>query len=73
MHKNYPSNVIKEQFENIRSILENSKKENKTKKFRFIWNILCNFICIKKLLSMKNVTKKFSKMTNCILLFSNLK
>nr|WP_256468439.1 hypothetical protein [Spiroplasma endosymbiont of Lariophagus distinguendus] len=29
MHKNYPSHVTKEQFENIRSILENSKKKTK--------------------------------------------
>ncbi len=72
MIKNYPSNVSKEQFENIRLILENSKK-NKTKKFRFIWSVLCGFICIKKWLPVKNVTKKFSKMTNCILLFSSLK
>ncbi len=46
MHKNYPSHVTKEQFENIRSILENSKKKTKPK-FRFIWSILCSFICIK--------------------------
>ncbi|BDT03635.1 hypothetical protein SHM_12810 [Spiroplasma ixodetis] len=47
MHKNYPSHVTKEQFENIKSTLENSKKKNKTKKFRFIWSVLCSFICIK--------------------------
>ena len=27
MHKNYPSHVTKEQFENIRSMLENSKRK----------------------------------------------
>ncbi len=73
MHKNYPSHVTKEQFENIRLILENVKKKTKPRNLDLYKVFLCSFICIKKWLSMKNVTKKFSKMTNCILLFSNLK
>ncbi|WP_342218586.1 hypothetical protein [Spiroplasma endosymbiont of Amphimallon solstitiale] len=41
MHKNYPSHVTKEQFENIKSILENSKKKTKPRSLAMFSN-LCN-------------------------------
>ncbi|WP_342219249.1 hypothetical protein [Spiroplasma endosymbiont of Amphimallon solstitiale] len=40
MHKNYPSHVTKEQFENIKSILENSKKKTKPRSLD-LYEVFC--------------------------------
>ncbi len=47
MHKNYPSNVSKEQFENIRSILENSKKKTKPR-ILDLYEVFCGVLYVLK-------------------------
>ncbi|BDT04562.1 hypothetical protein SHM_22080 [Spiroplasma ixodetis] len=48
MHKNYPSHVTKEQFENIKSTLENSKKKTKPRNLD-LYEVFCGgflIICV---------------------------
>ncbi len=47
MHKNYPSHVTKEQFENIRSILENSKKKTKPRNLD-LYEVFCAVLYVLK-------------------------
>lgn len=47
MIKNYPSNVSKEQFENIRSILENSKKKTKPRSLD-LYEVFCAVLYVLK-------------------------
>ena len=47
MHKNYPSYVTKEQFENIRSILENSKKKTKPRNLD-LYEVFCAILYVLK-------------------------
>ncbi len=47
MHKNYPSHVTKEQFENIKSILENSKKKTKPRSLD-LYEIFCAILYVLK-------------------------
>lgn len=47
MIKNYPSNVSKEQFENIRSILENSKKKTKPRNLD-LYEVFCAVLYVLK-------------------------
>ncbi len=73
MCKNYPSNVRKEQFENIKSILENTKKRTKPRSLD-LYEVFCAVLYVLKSgCQWRMLPKKFSKMTNCILLFSSLK
>ncbi len=45
MHKNYPSHVTKEQFENIKSILENSKKKTKPRSLD-LYEVFCAILYV---------------------------
>ena len=47
MHKNYLSYVTKEQFENIRSILENSKKKTKPRNLD-LYEVFCAILYVLK-------------------------
>ncbi|WP_425382527.1 IS5 family transposase [Spiroplasma endosymbiont of Melieria omissa] len=47
MHKNYPSHVTKEQFENIKSILENSKKKTKPRSLD-LYEVFCAILYVLK-------------------------
>lgn len=47
MHKNYPSHVTKEQFDNIRSILENSKKKTKPRNLD-LYEVFCAVLYVLK-------------------------
>ncbi|WDA54976.1 MAG: IS5 family transposase ISCaa8 (plasmid) [Spiroplasma endosymbiont of Drosophila atripex] len=47
MIKNYPSNVSKEQFENIRLILENSKKKTKPRSLD-LYEVFCAVLYVLK-------------------------
>ncbi|WP_458258763.1 IS5 family transposase [Spiroplasma endosymbiont of Dactylopius coccus] len=47
MHKNYPSHVTKEQFENIISILENSKKKTKPRNLD-LYEVFCAVLYVLK-------------------------
>ncbi len=47
MHKNYPSHVTKEQFKNIRSILENSKKKTKPRNLD-LYEVFCAVLYVLK-------------------------
>ena len=47
MKKNYPSNISKEQFEEIRPILENSKKKTKPRKLD-LYEIFCGILYVLK-------------------------
>ncbi len=47
MCKNYPSNVSKEQFENIRLILENSKKKTKPRNLD-LYEVFCAVLYVLK-------------------------
>lgn len=47
MIKNYPSNVSKEQFENIRSILENNKKKTKPRSLE-LYEVFCAVLYVLK-------------------------
>lgn len=50
MHKNYPSNVTKEQFEKIKSILENSKKKTKPRSLD-LYELFCAVLYVLKIKS----------------------
>ncbi len=45
MMKNYPSNISKEQFENIRTILENSKKKTKPRSLD-LYEVFCAILYV---------------------------
>ncbi|BDT04881.1 hypothetical protein SHM_25270 [Spiroplasma ixodetis] len=47
MHKNYPSHVTKEQFENIKSTLENSKKKTKPRNLD-LYEVFCAVLYVLK-------------------------
>ncbi len=47
MCKNYPSNVSKEQFENIKSILENTKKRTKPRSLD-LYEVFCAVLYVLK-------------------------
>ncbi len=47
MHKNYPSHVTKEQFENIRLILENVKKKTKPRNLD-LYEVFCAVLYVLK-------------------------
>ena len=47
MIKNYPSNISKEQFKNIRSILENSKKKTKPRTLE-LYEVFCAVLYVLK-------------------------
>ena len=47
MRKNYPSNVSKEQFENIKSILENTKKRTKPRSLD-LYEVFCAVLYVLK-------------------------
>ncbi|WP_425382380.1 IS5 family transposase [Spiroplasma endosymbiont of Melieria omissa] len=47
MHKNYPSHVTKEQFENIKSILKNSKKKTKPRSLD-LYEVFCAILYVLK-------------------------
>jgi hypothetical protein len=47
MRKNYPSNIGKEQFENIKSILENTKKRTKPRSLD-LYEVFCAVLYVLK-------------------------
>ncbi len=69
MHKNYPSHVTKEQFENIRSILENSKKKTKPRNLD-LYEVFCAVLYVLKVdVNGKNATKIFQNDKLYIIIF----
>ncbi|WP_281748896.1 IS5 family transposase [Spiroplasma ixodetis] len=61
MHKNYPSHVTKEQFENIKSTLENSKKKTKPRNLD-LYEVFCAVLYVLKSgCQWRMLPKNFSK------------